>query len=246
VLPSPHAALPKAPPAIVRRLRDDERALRPAILRWGGRGPVPRDVTLLALDRQRLIRDLGFSSRSAAAVVRLRPAERDDVDARTDLVRLARQSPPLRTRIRIGRAAPPLRLLAWYREAQRRFGVRWQLLAAINFVESDFDRLQNTSTAGAQGPMQFEPASWREYGLGGDIRDPHDAILGAANYLRANGATRDEHTAVYDYNHSPLYVDAVERLAHRITVLETAFLEYYAWQVYVRTPHGYVRVTGPK
>jgi membrane-bound lytic murein transglycosylase B len=36
------------------------------------------------------------------------------------------------------------------------------------------------------------PATWRAYGLGGDIQDPRDAILGAANYLRANGARRDE------------------------------------------------------
>ena len=230
----------------MRRLRADERALTPAILHWHGRGPIPRDVTLLALDRQRLIRRLGFSPHTGAAVVRLRPAERDDVAARTDLVRLAEQSPPLRARIRIGPAAPPLRLLAWYREAQRRFGVRWQLLAAINFVESDFGRLRNTSTAGAQGPMQFEPATWSEYGMGGDVHDPHDAILAAANYLRSNGGARDERTAVYDYNHSPLYVDAVEHLAHRIAVVQTAFLEYYAWQVYVRTAHGDVRVTGPR
>jgi soluble lytic murein transglycosylase-like protein len=246
MLPSPHAPLPTTPPAIVQRLRDDERALRPAILRWGGHGAVPRSVTLLALDRQRLIRKLGFSTRTGVAVMQLRPAERDDITARTDLVRLAQQSPPLRAHIRVGRAAPPLRLLAWYREAERRFGVRWQVLAAINFVESDFDKFQNTSTAGAQGPMQFEPSTWQEYGMGGDIHDPHDAILAAANYLHANGATHDERTAIYDYNHSPLYVDAVEHLAHRITVLKTAFLEYYAWQVYVRTAHGYVRVTGPR
>jgi len=137
-------------------------------------------------------------------------------------------------------------LLAWYREAQRRFRIRWQLLAAVNFVESAFGKIRNVSTAGAQGPMQFEPATWRAYGLGGDVHDPHDAILGAANYLAANhGATR-ERDALYHYNHSSLYVDAVMRYANRIAHDTHAFFRYYSWQVYVRTRAGTHRVTGPR
>ena len=62
-----------------------------------------------------------------------------------------------------------------------------QVLAAVNLVETNFNRNRAVSTAGAQGPMQFLPSTWRAYGMGGDIRDPHDAILGAANYLRASG-----------------------------------------------------------
>jgi membrane-bound lytic murein transglycosylase B len=134
-------------------------------------------------------------------------------------------------------------LLGWYREAERRFGVRWQLLAAVNFVESAFGKVRNASSAGAQGPMQFLPTTWRAYGLGGDVHDPHDAILGAANYLRANGATTDERRALYAYNHSPLYVDAVLHYAHRIAHVPDAFAEYYAWAVYVRTPSGERRYT---
>ena len=99
--------------------------------------------------------------------------------------------------------------LADYLEAERRFGVAWQVLAAVNFVESAFGRLRNASTAGAQGPMQFLPSTWRAYGLGGDIDDPRDAILGAANYLHASGAPRDYRRALFAYNHSPAYVDAV-------------------------------------
>ena len=90
---------------------------------------------------------------------------------------------------RTGPAEPADRLLGYYREAQRRFGVHWQVLAAVNFVESAFGKLRSASTAGAQGPMQFLPATWRAYGLGGDVHDPHDSILGAANYLRASGAS---------------------------------------------------------
>ena len=136
-------------------------------------------------------------------------------------------------------------MLSWYREAERRFGVRWQLLAAVNFVESAFGKVRNTSTAGAQGPMQFLPATWRAYGLGGDVHDPHDAILGAANYLRANGGAHDERGALYHYNHSSLYVDAVLHYAHRITHVQNAFAEYYAWAVYIKTPRGERRFTLP-
>src|SRR5205085_8930969 len=147
--------------------------------------------------------------------------------ARSELFRLTPPTP--KPRIRTGPPPPARSLLRWYREAQGRFGVRWQLLAAVNFVESAFGKVRNESVAGAQGPMQFMPATWSEYGLGGDARDPHDAILGAANYLGANGARagRDESRALYAYNHSPLYVDAVRRLARRIARDRRAFLRYY-------------------
>lgn len=223
----------QTPPAIIRQLHADERAYAAT--------HDPR----FARDRQALLRSLGRDARLAAAVVRLDPAERDDVIARRDLQRLAAKSPPLKTRIRVGAPAPRARLLTWYRDGQRRFGVRWQLLAAVNFVESAFGKVRNTSTAGAQGPMQFLPATWRAYGLGGDVHDPHDAILGAAHYLAANGGAYDERRALLRYNHSTLYVDAVLRYAHRIAHDPDAFGEYYAWDVYVRTPSGERRVTVP-
>jgi len=146
---------------------------------------------------------------------------------------------------RTGRAEPPERLLAYYREAQRRFGVGWHVLAAINFVETGFNKIRSSSSAGAQGPMQFLPSTWRAYGLGGSVHDPHDAILGAANYLRANGAPRDYSRALYAYNPSGLYVDAVLAYARQIRRDLRAFHAFYNWQVFVRTPSGYRRLTGP-
>src|SRR5207302_10443791 len=148
------------------------------------------------------------------------------------------KSPPLRARIRVAPPPAAAKLVRWYRGAQARFGVRWQLLAAVNFVESAFGKVRNTSTAGAQGPMQFMPATWRAYGLGGNVHDPHDAILGAANYLRANGAPGDNCRALVHYNPSTLYVDAVLRYAREIRSDRRAFYEYYARQVFVRTPSG--------
>jgi membrane-bound lytic murein transglycosylase B len=93
--------------------------------------------------------------------------------------------------------------------------------------------------------MQFLPSTWKAYGLGGNVRDPHDAILGAANYLAANGAAHDERGALYHYNRSTLYVGAVLHYAHRITHVQNAVAEYYAWAVYVKTSSGEKRVTLP-
>jgi len=125
-------------------------------------------------------------------------------------------------------------LLSFYREAQRRFGIRWQLLAAINFVETDFGRARTTAGADAQGPMQFEPATWRRYGMGGDVYDARAAIPAAANLLAANGGRTNERAALRHYNLSPLYRDAVLHLAHRIATVPSAFREYYAWRLYLR------------
>jgi membrane-bound lytic murein transglycosylase B len=188
----------------------------------------------VARDRQVVIRALGRDPTAARAVSARAPAERDDIAARLDLERLSAQSPRQVGGVRVGPARPAGELLGFYREAERRFGVRWQLLAAINFVESDFGRARTTARADAQGPMQFEPATWRRYGLGGDVYDAHDAILAAANLLAANGGRTDERAALAHYNRSPLYRDAVLHLAHRIATVPTAFREYYAWKLVLR------------
>jgi membrane-bound lytic murein transglycosylase B len=176
---------------------------------------------------------------------RIRREAAETLAARAALVRL---TPPTRRPLRSFRTRPPARatsLLGWYREAERRFGVGWHVLAAVNFVESGFGKLRSASTAGAQGPMQFVPGTWRGYGLGGNVHDPHDAILGAANYLHASGAPRDYRRALYAYNRSSLYVAAVLRYANQIKRDVRAFYAYYAWQVWIRTTSGPRRITGP-
>jgi soluble lytic murein transglycosylase-like protein len=233
--------LPASPPALRAAYRETTASLNTALAQWGGRGPVPHDVALLALYQERIVRFLAAKPQLAHAV----PAAREDVIAHADLVELSRPYPP-RKRITLGVPAPPLQLRRWYAEAQRRFGVPWNVLAAVNFVESAFGKLRNDSVSGAQGPMQFMPATWRAYGLGGDVHDAHDAIVGAANYLRANGAPARTRNALYHYNPSPLYVDAVMRYAGRIARDRYAFLAYYSWSVFVRTTAGVKRVTGPR
>jgi membrane-bound lytic murein transglycosylase B len=245
-LPPPDASIPTSARPLAATLAQTERSLNDAIDRWDKSASPSREVTLLALYEQRIIRVLGERPKLARAVVKLDPAVADDVAARVDLGTLVAAGPVPRARPKVGRPPPAARLLAWYREAQRRFRVRWQLLAAVNFVESAFGKVRNTSTAGAQGPMQFEPATWRAYGLGGDVHDPHDAILGAANYLAANGGATHERNALYHYNPSRLYVDAVSRYANRLARDHHAFFRYYSWQVYFRTNAGYRRVTGPR
>jgi membrane-bound lytic murein transglycosylase B len=249
--PPPAAApLPRQPAELARKLVATTASLRASIDSWRGQGDnrPPADVTLYALYEQRLYRFLSGRDELANRTITRLPhtlasTARDLVTAHRELVRL---TPPLRTRrIRVGPAEPAGDLLRWYREAQRRFGVSWRVLAAVNFVESAFGKLRNASAAGAQGPMQFMPSTWRKYGLGGDVRDPHDAILGAANYLRVSGASRNLRLALYAYNPSPLYVDAVLRYARQIGGDRHVFYELYSWQVYVRTRSGSVRVTGP-
>jgi membrane-bound lytic murein transglycosylase B len=248
--PSPAAPLPERPAAVADALATTTTALQSAIDVWqtGPRagGATPRDVTLWALHQQRLFLkltyDAGLGRRTRPL---LAPEARATLDARTRLVAL---TPPTRlplSAFRTGPSLPARTLLRYYREAERRFGIQWEVLAAVNFVETGFNKLRSRSSAGAQGPMQFMPATWRAYGLGGDVHDPRDAILGAANYLRASGAPRDLRRALYAYNHSTRYVDAVVAFAGQMRRDERIYFAYHSWQVFIKTPAGPRRITGP-
>jgi soluble lytic murein transglycosylase-like protein len=231
---------------VARTLGATTRELHGAIDRWEGRGNSPREVQLWALYQQRLFLALTYDRElGRRAWPRLTHEARVTVAARRALVRLA---PPTGRPLRSFRTGPPARayrLLGWYREAERRFGVDWEVLAAVNFVETGFGRVRSSSSAGAQGPMQFLPSTWRAYGLGGDIDEPHDAILGAANYLRSAGAPHSYRRALFAYNRSTPYVDAVLRFAAQIRRDVRHFYAYYSWQVFVRTPAGPRRITAP-
>jgi murein DD-endopeptidase MepM/ murein hydrolase activator NlpD len=110
-------------------------------------------------------------------------------------------------------------LLSLWQRAGDTYGVPWQVLAAINKIESDFGRNMGPSSAGALGWMQFMPDTWLRWGLdanGDGLADPwnpDDAVFAAARYLAAAGAHEDISRAVFAYNHAQWYVDEVLGLA---------------------------------
>ncbi|MGH3822279.1 MAG: transglycosylase SLT domain-containing protein [Pseudonocardiaceae bacterium] len=173
----------------------------------------------------------------------LQDTVRRNVAAGRELRALTTRAPPTTVpawRIVAPLAAPQLR--AYYAEAQQRFGVPWSVLAAVHLVETRMGRIVGLSSAGAQGPMQFLAGTWERYGLGGDVWNTRDAILGAANYLAATGAAEGTDTgldkALYAYNNSAHYVRAVRHHAALMQADERAYLGFHAWQVYYRTHLG--------
>ena len=109
---------------------------------------------------------------------------------------------------------PPF-LLPIYQAAGMQYGIRWEVLAGINEIETDYGRNLNVSSAGAVGWMQFMPATWKMYGVDANqdgVKDPFnpvDAIFAAARYLKAAGGDKDIRKGVFAYNHADWYVDWV-------------------------------------
>src|SRR5689334_2101145 len=110
-------------------------------------------------------------------------------------------------------------LQALWQRAGAAYGIPWQVLGAINKVESNFGRNMGPSSAGAIGWMQFMPSTWLRWGTdanGDGVADPwnpDDAIFSAARYLAAAGGAADLYRAVYAYNHADWYVQEVLGLA---------------------------------
>jgi Transglycosylase SLT domain/Peptidase family M23 len=109
---------------------------------------------------------------------------------------------------------PPF-LLPIYQAAGIQYDVPWQILAAINEIETDYGRNLSVSSAGAVGWMQFLPSTWKRYGMdvtGTGYADPYnpvDAIFAAARYLHAAGASKSLPKAIFSYNHASWYVQSV-------------------------------------
>jgi cell wall-associated NlpC family hydrolase len=120
---------------------------------------------------------------------------------------------------------PPDYLLLYMNAARTCPGLDWTVLAGIGSVESDHGQStlpgvhSGANFAGAEGPMQFEPATFAEYDQpvpdGGanppSPYDPVDAIYAAARMLCANGARHDANitAAIFAYNHADWYVAEV-------------------------------------
>jgi membrane-bound lytic murein transglycosylase B len=237
--PDPARPLPTTAATIATDLTATSSALRDAIVAWRrdgdpSTGDAPADVAALAARVERIHRALAPRRRLTERTLkrlrgRVRAEARDVIAARRALDVLNRprpgQKPP---KVRRGPPEPADVLRAHYRKARDRSGVSATLLAAVNLIESDFGRVRNNSVAGAQGPMQFMPATWRSYGRGRDVHDPHDAILGAARFLAASGARHDEAGALYRYNPSSLYVTAVSRYLRAMRRDPRAYYAFYA------------------
>ena len=110
-------------------------------------------------------------------------------------------------------------LEALWRSAGSAYGIPWEVLAAINKIESNFGRNMGPSSAGAVGWMQFMPDTWLRWGTDGDGDrvadpwDPQDGVYSAARYLAAAGGMADLRRSVFAYNHAEWYVDDVLELA---------------------------------
>jgi membrane-bound lytic murein transglycosylase B len=227
-----------SPQRVADRLAQTDSALRSAIEEWRAAGDPPAgappqlvldQAAALQADARYLARHRNLTgqvipllpSALAGEITRLTTAQRD----------LLRLSAGARNRkLKVGAPPPLSELLAFYREANRRYGVAWNYLAAIHLVETKFSRVKSDSVAGAKGPMQFIPTTWKIYGNGGNIQDPHDAVLAAARLLRANGAPSRYGPALRAYNDSGLYVDAVTRYAREIAANPYALYYLYCWQ----------------
>ena len=182
-----------------------------------------------ALRRQR-----AQERRQRAAELRAQRAEeraqKAAEDAAADL--LPSPSPPttIVPNFVIQRFRIPIFLLPIYQAAGIEYGVRWEVLAAINEIETDYGRNLNVSSAGAQGWMQFMPATWKMYGTDANRdgeRDPYnpvDAIFAAAKYLKAAGAETDLRRAIFAYNHADWYVADVLERAEAIAAMPTSMV----------------------
>jgi membrane-bound lytic murein transglycosylase B len=232
-------AAPRATSAeeLSAKLSANDLALRQAIDAWraGGdppKAPPPKEVMGPARFLQDSVRSLADHKNLARNTIALLPHPlASDIRALTgaarDLRKLSAGWPP--HYVRTGRPRPLAELVGYYDVAFGRYGIHQHYLAAIHHVESKYGRVKNDSVAGAQGPMQFLPSTWDIYGGGGDIHDPHDAILAAARLLDDNGAPGDYGRALYAYNPSGLYVDAVQRYARLIKRDTYAIYFLYCW-----------------
>lgn len=235
------------PDELAATIADAERALRSPDL-------TDADARTAADSAQRAYRAISIVPQLTDAVVQrvpadLRTAVRANAEATTELRRLTKPGkalPPWEIVV----PAPAAELYGYYRAAEQEFGVPWAFLAAIHLVETRMGRIRGTSTAGAQGPMQFIPSTWAAFGEG-DINSNRDSIRAAARYLRHNGAPDRMANALFNYNRSDRYVRAVTLHAEVMMADEQAsastrpsaeppgaYRGYHQWQVWYRLPDG--------
>lgn len=236
--PAPPTApleVPDAPPALAARLVEaDARILDPSVpdelaATWGHA-------------QQRVFRRLADDPVLATAVLAAiaDPVQRERFERWIHGTREIALTAKPRTDLpdwRIVPPPPPGALVGYYEAAAQASGVPWSVLAAIHLNETRMGRLRGVSPAGAQGPMQFMPTTWKAYGTG-DVNAPADAIAAAGNYLAKMGWAKDPDKALWHYNHSPHYVAAIRAFAEVLDREPRLYRGLWGWQVYYRTIQG--------
>lgn len=106
-------------------------------------------------------------------------------------------------------------------QAAAKYSIPASLLFAVWKIESG-QRMyfEGGSSAGARGPCQFMPGTWRSYQEDGNgdgvknVNDARDCLYGSAKLLARNGASSgDYRRALFAYNHSTTYVNQVLKMA---------------------------------
>ncbi len=194
----------------------------------------------LGHQQQVIYRQLSKDYKKSEKVLKMLPTRWQHVAkrhlaARREFLNMHRNSniPRLLPAWRIIAPEPAKNLLSYYRKAEKATGIGWEVLAAVNLVETGMGRIDGVSVANAQGPMQFLPTTWNEQGIGeGDIRDPHDAIQAAARYLVRRGGLQDIRKGLWGYNNSNHYGKAVLEYAALLEEDPKAFNGLYYWEIH--------------
>ncbi|MEO8851555.1 MAG: lytic murein transglycosylase, partial [Allobranchiibius sp.] len=112
----------------------------------------------------------------------------------------------------------PATMMDLYVAAGQKYSVPWPLLAGVGMEETGHGRNNHESTAGAQGLMQFMPATFARYGVDGngdgkiDTHSDADSVYSAAHLLREVGVkdgAAGVPKALLSYNHATWYVNDV-------------------------------------
>ncbi|MFN7228718.1 MAG: transglycosylase SLT domain-containing protein [Synechococcaceae cyanobacterium] len=232
--------VPQDPAALASLLAAVEAAVR---------DPATPEAELPRLGHQQQViyRVLAWQPPQAAAVraalpARWQPVFDRQVGARREFLAMhaGHRRPERLPAWRVIQPLPAERLLELYRSAGAATGIPWEVLAAINLVETGMGRIDGISVADARGPMQFLPSTWAEPGIGngGDIRNPADAIPAAARYLVRRGGPANLQKAIWGYNNSNHYVRAVLGYAALIKEDPAAFRGLYHWEIHFAAAGG--------
>ena len=205
----------------------------------------PEQLPDLGHQQQVIYRVLSKQPTRSAAVVAALPqrwrsvAQRHLAARREFLSMVRKRGPSTLPAWRIIQPEPAEQLLSYYRKAETATGIAWEVLAAVNLVETGMGRIDGVSVANAQGPMQFLPTTWAQAGVGaGDIRDPHDAIQAAARYLVRRGGLQDIRKGLWGYNNSDYYGRAVMLYASLMEEDPRAYSGLYHWEIHYNSADG--------